>query len=92
MTDARQFLTEIATILRSKGREVTVTESEENFGTFVWLSSTAPHWYDNSISLSAAKSTRTGRWSLGEMKIHLSGKTLTRTTRSEIRIAADVFA
>jgi hypothetical protein len=92
MKDARQFLDEIADQLRAKGRTVKITETEENFGTFVWLSSLAPHWYDNTISLNAAKFTRTGRWSLGEMKVHLSDRTLTRTRRSDIRIAADVFA
>jgi hypothetical protein len=93
-TNARQFLDEIADVLRASGRPVEITETEESFGTFVWLSSVAPRWYDRSISLSARKSNRTGRWALGELKVGstVSTKAFTRTSRSSIRIAAEVYA
>jgi hypothetical protein len=93
--NARQFLDEIAKTLRDKGRPVVITETEENFGTFVWLSSISSHWYDRPMSLSAVKSSRTGRWSLGRFRVGSSvggAKEFTRTGRTEIRIAAEVYA
>ena len=36
MTNARQFLDEIAGILRAAGRTVEIEETQESFGTFVW--------------------------------------------------------
>jgi hypothetical protein len=88
-TNARQFLDEIAELLRAKGREVTVEEQQTDYGTFVWLSALAPHWYDHSLSLSAAYITRTKRWRLGELTVDHKDA---RKTRSHIRIAAEVYA
>lgn len=93
-TDARQFLDQIADILRAKGRDVEITETEESFGTFVYLSAIAPHWYDRSISLSARKSSRTGRWALGKLSVgpSMNTKRFTRITRSAIRAAVEIYA
>lgn len=94
MINARAFLDEIADMLRAKGRTVEVTVTEENFGTFVWLYAPPQHWYERSINLSAAKSNRPGsRWALGKLQIGSSAysKKITATTRSDIRIAADVY-
>lgn len=91
--NARQFLDQIADTLRTKGRVVEVTVTEESFGTFVWLYAPAPNWYDRSISLSARKSR--GRWALGELMVGPGvgeAKSFKRTTRTRIRIAADVYA
>jgi hypothetical protein len=93
MISAREFLEEVAEILRSKGREVEITETEESFGTFVWLYAPAPKWYERSMSLSAARSGRTGRWRLGPLSV---GSTCVspgfeRNTRSKIKTAADVY-
>ena len=94
MTNARQFLDEIAAILREAGREVEITETEESFCTFVWMSAIGPRWYDRSINLSAVKDVKTGRWRLGKMQIGPgagSRFTMVRTKRSDIRIAAEVY-
>lgn len=93
MTNAREFLDQIADTLRAKGREVEVSDTTNDYGTFVWLSTIAPHWYDSTISLSAYRNARTGRWRLGELKVRPgTGKEFARTTRTDIRIAADVYA
>ena len=94
MTNAREFADEIADIIRSKGREVTVTETEEEWGRFVWLSALAPKWYDRTINLSARYDNRTKRWALGKLTVRLisSDKPVVRSTRTDIRIAADVYA
>lgn len=93
-TTARQFLDEIAAGLRAKGREVTVTETQESFGTFVWLSAPAPRWFDYSITLSAAKSNRPGsRWRLGRMMVRGGlSKEKYATTRRSVKICADVYS
>lgn len=95
ITTAREFIEEIAETLRTKGRTVEITETQESFGIFVWLYSPAPHWYDRTISLNARHSNRTGRWALGKLSVgsSVSGtKQFERTTRTAIRIAAEVYA
>ena len=94
MINARQFLDQIAETLRSQGRPVTVEETQEDWGTFVWLSAPAPAWYQRSMNLSAAKPNRSNRWRLGELRVgpSLNNKGFNRKTRSQIRIAAEVFA
>jgi hypothetical protein len=93
MINAREFLDQMADTLRSKGREVEVTEQDAGFGKFVWLSARAPHWFDATLSLSAAYSNRTGRWSLGSLQVRTgSGQKFTRYTRTAIRIAVDTWA
>lgn len=96
MTTAREFFDQMADTLRAKGREVQITETEESFGTFVWLYAPAPHWYQRSLSLSVVQ--RKGRWNLGQLTVGSSvsggrnGRGFKRTTRSDIRIAIDVYA
>lgn len=94
MTNAREFIDQIAAILRAQGRPVEITETEESFGTFVFLSAIAPHWYDRSINLSAAKSNRTNRWRLGDMRVGPSSvsKGFDVKTRSRMKISAEVYA
>lgn len=87
-TNARVFVDEIAAVLRSHGRDVTVSETSERFGRFVWMSAIAPNWYDKTITLSAGFNDRTGRWTLGPMLIDGTK----RTGRTAIRISADVYA
>jgi hypothetical protein len=91
-TNAREFIDEIADVLRSKGRTVTIDESPLSFGTFVYMTSIAPNWYDRTISVSASFSTRTKRWTLGEMTIRGGSIDLTRTKRADMKTAADVYA
>jgi hypothetical protein len=91
-TNAREFLNEIADMLRAQGREVTIEESTHGFGTMAWLQAVAPNWYDATINVSAVYSTRTNRWSLGDMKIRRSSDTITATTRSRMKTAVSVYA
>lgn len=90
-TNAREFLDQIAAILRAKGRKVEISETKESYGTFVWLSAIAPAWYEHTLTLSASYSTTTKRWTLGELTID-HGKIGVRKTRSDIRISAEVYA
>lgn len=97
-TNAREFLEEIAEDLRAKGRKVEIIETEEPFGTFVWLSAPPQNWYNRWISLSAAHKTRTNRWSLGKLNVGASvggsgkaSKSFTKSTRTQIKISADVY-
>lgn len=98
MQNAREFLNEIAAALRAKGRIVEITETEESFGTFVWLSSPPQAWYERSISLSARKSNTSGRWALGPLNVGSSGsgtkagKSFKEELRWKIAIAVDVYA
>lgn len=94
MTNAHQFLNEIADDLRAAGRTPEITVTEESFGTFVWMYAPAPNWYDRTIALSARFSTRTNRWALGEM---ILGGTITSPQmvvkgRRSIRSAVHVYA
>ena len=91
-TTARQFLDEVADIIRAKGRVVTIEESPLTFGTFAWLNVEKTHWYDTGMNLSAAYNDRTKRWSLGTMNVYPTTGTFTRKTRSAIKIAAGVYA
>jgi hypothetical protein len=92
-TNAREFLDEVAEMLRAKGRRVEITETQESFGTYVFMAVPADHWYESTMYVNAALSSRTGRWSLSPMTVRTSmGKTFKRDTRSAIRIAADVWA
>lgn len=93
MSSAREFLDEVAQILRNKGREVQITETEETYGKFTYLSSVAPNWYDSSISLAVRYSNSTKRWAIVAMDVRLSsGKTISHDIRTNIRIAAEVYA
>lgn len=99
MTDAKQFFDQMADLLRSKGRTVEITETTESFGTFVWLYSPAPHWYERTISLSVSKNARPGsRWRLGALSVGSSGtgtkagRAFKRELRNDIRIAVGVYA
>lgn len=91
--NARQFLDEVAEILRAAGRTVEIEESAESFGTFAWLYSPAPRWYCRSISLSARYSNDTKRWALGDMNIGptCDNQGMVKTTRSSMKIAAEVY-
>lgn len=92
MTTARQFLDEIAATLRAKGRVVEITESQESFGEFVYLYAPATAWYDRAISFNVARYASTGRWNMGTLTVHTSGKPVTAQTRRAMRIAAEVYA
>ncbi|QFP94704.1 hypothetical protein I5G59_gp84 [Mycobacterium phage LilMcDreamy] len=97
MQDAKQFLDEVADRLRGMGRTVEITTTQESFGEFVWLFAAAPHWADRTISLSASKSARTGRWSLGPLTVGPSGGTgpksrgFKRESRGDISNAVAVY-
>lgn len=93
MTDARQFLDEIAEIIRAAGREVTIEETAENFGTFAWLSTRSTEGYHSLITLGARYSNDTKRWALGEM--HIWPATLSRQvvkSRRRMRTSAETWA
>lgn len=93
MINAREFVDQIADQLRAKGRQVEITETEEAFGTFVWMSAIAPKWYDYTISLSAAKGRAPGsRWKLGRLTVRGAGKERYTQERSRIRSAIDIYA
>jgi hypothetical protein len=90
--NARQFVDEIVEVLKAKGREVTVEETDESFGKMVWVSATSPNWWMSPIHLSAFCSDSTKRWRLGEIKVRtISGKTVVAKTRYKVRIIADVY-
>ena len=93
MTNARQFLDEIAGIIRAAGREVTIEESSESFGTFAYLSTTSSRFGHAIITLSARYSSDTKRWALGEMNVWPAtlGKQVVKSRRS-MRIAARTWA
>lgn len=90
--NAREFVDEIADVLRAQGREVTVEATDHEWGTFVWLSSIGPTWIDANVSLSAAYTNRTKRWRLGEIIVRRPlGADVIKKTRTDIKIAADVY-
>ena len=92
-TTAIQFLNEIADVIRAKGRAVEITETEESFGTFVWMYVPATHWYDRAMTFSAVKSNRTGKWSMGVLVVtNTDGKAIKADTRNSIRRVASVYA
>lgn len=84
MSDARQFLDEIAEVIRAAGREVTIEETAESFGTFAWLSTRSTEGYHALITVGARYSNDTKRWALGEMHIWPStlGKKTYKSRRS----------
>jgi len=93
MSDARQFLDEVAEIIRAAGREVTIEESNESFGRFAYLSTKSFKFGHSIITLSARHSNDTKRWALGEMTIWPAtlGKRVVKT-KSRMKIAAETWA
>ena len=94
MSNAFEFVNEIADVFRANGREVEVKVTDESFGKAIWVYSPAPHWHQNSLSISAYHSHRTGRWKLGKLNVGGTpySNPFTRTTRRDIRITADIYS
>ena len=69
--NAREFLDSMADVLRAHGHEVEVSATEEKFGTHVWMKSQGQRWDSPRLTLSAAHMNRTGRWELGELRVHM---------------------
>lgn len=86
--NAREFVLQQAEVLRSKGRDVEVTEDERHVR--IW--SSGPGIWDAAIRLSAYKSEISGRWNLLPCRIYQFGVgDIKRTTYSRIRSAIDVY-
>ncbi len=93
MTNALEFVEQIADRLRAKGRDnVKLEVTDESFGKMAWLTTIGTQGRAT-MNLSAFYSDRTKRWSLGELKVrpHYTKEKI-RRTRTEIRIAAEVWA
>jgi hypothetical protein len=84
MIDARQFLDRIAEIIRAAGREVTIEETADDFGTFAWLSTRNTERHHALIYVGARYSNRTKRWALTQMEIWPStlGKQVVKSRRA----------